>query len=641
MNIAQEINNLILSKNKNGNVAASEKIAIDYIFNLDFNNPELRQGAKQYISHVLHDFVEANEEITRLESKICHALITKITLTDLGLDKDIKIIYRDRLPSDKNAGAFYQDSTESITFFNESVCNNKELLSTTFKGRSRLEYFAKEVFKIEHECEHAVQYKTIKMYAKTGEDLDVNSFLTSQQTLARLLIEHSTTKYGQQIDGYKLYYENHDEFFFEIEADNKGYKRALTILEQVSPEAYNTITDYQTNVAMPERYEETSYKLANYNNSVFWKHDSNPNQKLVLANHKASMIIEHIIPKLSNSDRLPLFNQFPSLQMLYNKDGSKKSLDDILGEKERKINTILSGENESKIHEEVTKIERLYTTAIESDPLLSLEYCLQHITRLTWQGERYFTDGGNEVKYDPAHIRKELKLATKKAVTIAGYIEPEHASKVSKMLAKYEKELFKNKNIKNNQTQRFFEDKKLAMFAVSAEFKMNQEAQSQIKTEKSLLEAKRLKTKMQKEEALETLRKVFPNFIPTPQIYNLGEEKFINNKSEKVMLTNALGEYIKQCMKNPSLKENPDFISSSQLREAIGIVYDFETSGSDINQYYLDVKNGLITPVENIFEIKAKESATEEITHNANQIENEIVQSPITQTSTDELDTEL
>ncbi len=51
------------------------------------------------------------------------------------------------------------------------------------------------------------------------------------------------------------------------------------------------------------------------------------------------------------------------------------------------------------------RVSKLYDSAIESDPLLSFEKCMRHIARLSWYEDRYFTNGGLEVKYSPKEIR--------------------------------------------------------------------------------------------------------------------------------------------------------------------------------------------------------------------------------------------
>ncbi len=51
------------------------------------------------------------------------------------------------------------------------------------------------------------------------------------------------------------------------------------------------------------------------------------------------------------------------------------------------------------------RVSKLYDSAIESDPLLSFEKCMRHIARLSWDEDRYFTNGGLEVKYSPKEIR--------------------------------------------------------------------------------------------------------------------------------------------------------------------------------------------------------------------------------------------
>lgn len=323
MNLLQELENQFRTKTRTSSVEGNEKIAVDFLTKVNFQDADLQSQAIQYIKHILTDYVEKNEEITSLEAKIIHCLITKISLSNLGLN-NIPINYRNRTASDRNAGAYYQKGDRSLNFFNEEVCNLhyflKPYTNNQAKGaESRLNYFIRQIFVLQHEIQHVVQFKAIDNQNSIA--LTPSTYIMTQQSIARDFAMTRETKYYKETEYIdRLYEDNHDQFYYEIDADKFAIERTLALLQIISPLGYQIATDkrqnnYVTNLAIK------THELEHYGEDITWQHDTNPDNKKVLATHKASMIIRTILPKLPAKQRKEYFETYPSLAIVYNRDG--------------------------------------------------------------------------------------------------------------------------------------------------------------------------------------------------------------------------------------------------------------------------------------------------------------------------------
>ena len=486
MDLIQELKNQFKTKSKTGTIQdqEKEKVAVDFLCGVDFKDVNNRTRAEQYIKDILTDFVGKDEQITSLEAKIVHCMIAKISLDELGL-KDVKINYVKRTAQDSRAGAYYRDTDNSINFFNDDVCNKHEWTEPyNTKGNpergaaSRLDYFARQVFKLEHEIQHAVQFKNISESEISPDLLTPESYVISRQHVARIFAMTLRSKYYKQgLDVDRLYYDNHDQFYYEIDADIHGIKRALDMLKAVSSQAYQIATDPSRNRYVQKLAEKTE-QLNNYS-TVNWKHDTNPEMVEVGANHKASMIIDNILPQLSGKQRKEFMDKYSALSLTYNPNGSLKTLEQVEREKQAKINKLLINGTDKEIQEKAANISKVYDTAIESHPVLCFEKCLQHMARLSWNSDRYFTDSGIEVKYNPSEVRKELQMAQAKAKAIASYMEDTDAKKLKAIFERYKRELMASSKL-DQTSARFFEDKKLAIYGIESHIYRNKEVKSVI-----------------------------------------------------------------------------------------------------------------------------------------------------------------
>lgn len=620
MNLISELENEFYNKMKKGTIEEQEKIAIDFLCSLNFYDKDIQKQALSYVSHMLSDYVEKNEAITSLETKMMYCMLAKTSLAKLGLD-NVKINFRNRTESDRNAGAFYLPSDNSLTFFNDVVCDKRELMDPypgVKGGESRLDFFARQIMILEHEIQHAKQFSEIEDQKTNLETMSTRSYITEMQQVARLFATARNSKYFKKDNIDALYRDNHDQFYYEIDADKHGIERMLTLSKVLSPKMYELAIDEKRNSYTRELNKKNN-ELANYDN-INWKHDTNPNKGEVSATHKSSMIIDSVLPKLSRSQRNDFFVKYPALRVNYNIDGSKKTLEQVEKEKQSKILDVLVNGSDSNVQNEANSIANLYDTAIEGDAVLSLERCLQHIARLSWGSDRYFTDAGIEVKYSPKHIRKELENAQNKAKQIASTIEDVDAKTVNNLFAKYEKEVMNSKKT-NDGSLRFYEDKKLAIYNIQYTFNHNEEYKTTIKEQEEQKRKENLEKQEIQKSAIQLLKKVFPNF--TPSQYAINDGKLTVNAQEKMVLMEACSKYLKSI---PKENKDKDFISVYEVKTAINNLYDVQITQEDKEDFIKMLAENKIDIPENKYQLEenVEQVINNEATTNNEKIENGI-----------------
>lgn len=627
MDLIAELNNAITTKSKTNNSQEFENVAVEFLSEVDFTDPEIRKQAVDYIRFLLKDYVEQNREISSVDAKNMHCMITKMSLDMLGL-KGIKINYRDRTDKDDpGTGAYYFDKDKSLNFFNQSVCNETYLLlpygdaKDKKGGESRLSYFDHQVETLEHEIQHAVQYKEMEKVRNGKEDFTVETFVMTRQDCARIIAqnEQNTKGYKHGKEAVKLYGDYWKDFYYELDAEKHGIERMFDWMKKLSPKAYEIAMNESRNIYVA-KLKEKNEKLKDYFVET-WRHNSNPERPEMVVNHKASMVFDNILPKLSGKDRKMYFDYCQALSITNKPDGTLKTLDEIKKEKQSKIRELLINGSDEEIRKKVTNISKVYDAAIESDPILCFEKCLQHISELSWDSDRYFVDHGDVVKYDPNYVRKELSFTEKKAKAISSYMEDIGASRLEQSIKKYEKSL--ERNLKKDKANfRFYDDKKRALEEIKNEINLNIEVNEEL--EKNAKEA--LKIKAEKTKVEEILARVFPDFKPHSQIGTIkdGSVIFSNNVNEKLMLNEAYKNYVRTILNDENIdKSDKNFVRASELLSAIKCFYDFQPTIEEINKFNQMLKNGKIKVPRNLYEkadTKDNEvNSTKKVTPNADE----------------------
>lgn len=586
MDLISEIEKYIQSNSKSRTSSEYEQLAVEYIQSLDFKDQDIFQQSVDYVRDIVDNYISKNLEISSLQAKVVHCILVKFSLAQQGLD-DVKIVYRDKNNNDLNAGASYNDFHKTITFFNDNVCNKDDFLkpygTNIDRGAdSRLDYLTRQIFVMQHEIQHAIQYKNI--HTTDIQNLSSSSYVISLQEVARIFSQLENTKYYKKENIDKLYNDNHDQFYYEIEADKFGVERALNILKVISPRAYQLATDTKRNTYV-KKLENKTYQLESYLTSIMWNHHTNPNNDGVLATHKASMIVDNVLPKLSPSDRQSIFNTFPLLAIVYNENGSKKSLEQIENEKREKIKDVVTNIDIEDVKDKIAEFSKIYDTAIDCDAVLSFEKTLRDIERVSVD--------------DNENYRQELQILKTKAIAIVNSMEDVNATKLNQTLRKYKKEILAISK-KDEKSRRIYQEKKLLIFAIESEIYRNAEVLRTIRKDEKEAKTKRKTKEREKKKATEILQKVFPNFIPHPNMYILSQNKFVSNVNEKLCLLEAYKDYVKTLIKQGvNIRKEKDFVTSREVYEAIKTLYDFQPTNEEIQNFNALYKEGEIGKISN------------------------------------------
>lgn len=597
MNILEELNNYVNSK-KAKNIEQQEQYVLEFLDTLDYASPETRKQAEIAVSKILSQTIEQNEVLPRPYAKAMHYLLAKSSLAELGLTETV-IHYRERTPKDGNAGAIYSNDDGSITFFNNDVCNVDELLSNTTPPKLRFNYLSYIIHDMQHEIQHAKQFKEIAALAASPEGLNPMNYTMQLQQFARLIADCSPSSKYYSHGG--LYRKNHDEFLYELDADVEGATRMLDILKRVSPAAYAVATN--SNSTHEERKQKKEKLIAEYN-TVTWEHGTNPNQGPVSASHKTSIIIDSIWARLPQKERDKWIGTYPALAITRTKTGKKKTLDEVEKERRAKIHELLKNGRDAEINAEVNKINKLYQAAIEQDALLCFEKQLQHIARTSWNTSRFYinNDGG----FSPVDIRAELAAAQSKAEQIASYIEDVDSKSLRAIMDRYTREIMSSKK-KDANDVRFFEDKKRALISIESQLFHNKEFKETINQDRLQQAQAREKEKAERAAALAIIKQAFPGFSPTPEIGIMSTDQLIlsNNVQEKLQILQAFTDYKISVTKNKNASSTPGFIPFSQLAKAIETIYPFDISPDEkkafddilkANPNYARINNIFSTP---------------------------------------------
>lgn len=549
------------------NQSVGEAEMIFAINNINF----LVQGQREEIIEMIKDNIKeiiSDQPISRFQAKMTHALITKLSLHELGLD-NIKINYKNKTEND-NYGACYRNQNKSVNFFNDYVCLPEIL--TTKNTDFRYKYLATQIHTLQHEIQHAVQYKELEEITKNDSDMTIFNYIMSMQSIARILVTETNSKYyNKDLNMDRLYDDNHDEFYHELDADVAGLERSVKFLSAFAPEKLDLLSKEIYGYNFVELKNKKN-NLIKYYKTVKWQHNTNPNNEGVNAMYKTNFIIDTVLPTLKKSERKQWMALYPSLALTHNADGSKKDLDQIEAEREKKLQELLKNASDEEIQEKTNNLFNLYDTAIESDAMLSFENALRHIALMDWDSNRYFTKSGREVRYYPSLIKTELKLTKEKAIKLLSVLESADSKFVDGVFRKYRRIVEKTDKV-NNFGQRLHPEK----------YNIFGELFNKIYNNKEYVKGVRENTEKQnditarKNNAKEILAKVFPTLTPNPYngVINENGIEIIYNTQEKLQVMQSFTKYNKD-YGDSVYPNNP-----SEVLDAIETIYPFEVSKED------------------------------------------------------------
>lgn len=553
----------------------AEDVAMRQVLNeQDYHNPDIRKGLFGYVSSLVNGKLARDLPLTVMEMKEAHFIITKLSLVDLGLE-NVQINYSPKLPKDAKFAAFYKPGNPpSVNFFDETYL--KESLIMAYPNRSpsdgaisRAMNFISEIQLIEHEIQHGVQDVRMREANANPDKANPNAYIMIKQTLARVFTqeqvrENKYFKQGTAID--RLYLDNHDNFYQELDSDKYGYDRAYRIFKTMNQGLFKNVLNYST---LPQLYDQKFESLINYD-TVMWNHDTNPNASGVSANYKASLILDTTLARMNPGVRNRCFEDNPVLLLSYNKNGTKKSLEQIESERDAKIQKILTSGTDAQVKIEANNLSRLYDTIIESDPVLSFEWCLRHIVYLGYNDEKYFVTPALREKYSPKDMREEIRLTAEKAKLLCGYMEAIDSKTMHSIIKKYT--LQNLKMPKHNPTQqRYFQDRKLVLADIEMTLARNEEVYNQY-----LADIKSARTKqVAMDKAKTNITKAFPGLQPTPYLSIMnadGQLEMIPNKQQKIILSLSIDKYRTEYFALPE-EQREGLVTPLALNYAVSTIY--------------------------------------------------------------------
>lgn len=605
--------------------AEMESAIVEYLNSADFSSAEVVEICLSHSKKLIAE-IEQNKPITAFDAKVLYCMLAKIELQKLGLPQ-VKVNFVDRRAEGDTAGAFYNPTTDSVNFYNSNVANVLDLLKPCFKGdgnggslpypERRLDYLADELFKMEHEIEHASQWKKMREATANPEKTTGPVYLQLRQHFARLISYNAWSKYQfGEAKNEDIYKKNHDEFIYEIEADKMGLVRVKKLLAELNP------TMFRVGYGKDERekLEQKTQQLENYD-KIAWNHSTNPNNGMVSANYKASMMIDATMSFAMQHPQLleQIFKEYPFIALTHNPDGSKKSLEQIQTEFSQKIAEADNGSLEG--FNKVANLKTLYETVVESDAVLSFERCLENAFSVSAKTEEYTTKGGMKVKSSKFSSKYAIYVARKKLEELAGYIETEDVKRIEKILKDYEMKvkeaqydegrvdtttLTKAEQLEHRNEMQLYLDKLDLFRWVGFSLHGNRDYRGVKTAENEKLSAEREKLR----KANEVLQTVFPGFTPQPVYYEFNEtgsapietdnitEKFIIAKSFEQFRTSYVRVFDKL---NPEEK-----IPLDTIRRAIETVYNFQLKPGEVAKLEEQLKNGDLELIPNMCSQKIK-----------------------------------
>lgn len=590
---------------KVGTKAGYEKVVkgLDEVF---FQDEETQKYAIDYCKKILEGkILDNNQSISSYEALAVHYLTTRLSAIEHGLsDIRIKYAYNEK---DAGTGAFYSGIDKSINFFFHNTCENVDFFARrpgNDGGNSRVKEFLYQIKVINHELTHADQFSNPeRTISENIEDISPEYYIMMKETVARLLTNTKESKYltrkkkveekewwsesrREGID--RLYHDNHDQFLFEIDANVGGYEYGKKVMEKISPKLKSIFEGSFSSYYVKDKAEVRDFK------DITWEHDTNPNDDKVSAQHKASLVIDTDLA--SAKQRALIMQQYPALAITYNPNGTKKTLKQVEEDQARRIESINKSDEPQQVKiSKIRKINTIYQTAIESDPVLSLEKCLEHMGKISYEGGEHYHHNSPE---------KELRETLKKAKLLIPCIEKADSKIVLGFLKKYKKEMLSSSK-RGQKNISLYESKKLAYYDLCGLMRKNRDIKQVEQEERQEM----IRLDQEKRHALakakDILSKVFPDFEPTPHTYefrNDGNLHQVNNEQEKRLLQISAS-------KIPSSSMLSKFgFSRDDVYSAINTVYDFRYKDSEAidEQVREQLDNEEISIIPNAFEPKGK-----------------------------------
>jgi len=236
-------------------------------------------------------------------------------------------------------GKITNRSINHIINFNENKLSSDLFITNQEKNIPGIVDF---LHGIGHEIQHASRSENY-----TKEPIDYNAILIAKESICR-------NKYRG------FYTKNYDALASENDAEIQGWYRAVEVLKKYDP---NLLQAYK------EEINEIIQELK----------EKDSNSKIILITEKdrvtgeRSKVISYGVDKVIRENPEEMMGIYPILHLEYNKDGSKKTYEQLMEDKEKRLIKLNEKENIFVQGEEMNKeeaIEKMYEGIINSDDVL-------------------------------------------------------------------------------------------------------------------------------------------------------------------------------------------------------------------------------------------------------------------------------
>ncbi len=307
-----------------------EQLLMDLVNGLDFNDEQNVRECEAYVAHIINDRLAKNLDLSRLESKFVFLILAKMSLAKKNLT-DVKINILSASGRTSNAGAFYDESKNSVNIFDEYICDKYELLDVgkyrteKLNAEARIGYLLYQIYTLNHEIEHAGQFAEMKQVSSNPDSMTAEIFEMQMQEVVRLFYGVKGSKYADANGSKRIYSANHDDFLIEIKAELDGAKNTIDLLKKISPVGYAVATNPKTSM-LTKRVNDFTLKNQNLA-QIEWKNpagNTNINARKFVCD-----IISDVLPKISQQQRDFFMSKYVAMQFLYRKDGTMKSKEEL------------------------------------------------------------------------------------------------------------------------------------------------------------------------------------------------------------------------------------------------------------------------------------------------------------------------
>lgn len=307
-----------------------EQLLLDLVNGQDFRNEQNVREGEAYVAHIISDRLAKNLDLSRIEAKFVFLILAKMSLAKKNLT-DVKINILSASGRTSNAGAFYDESKNSVNIFDEYICDKYELLDVgkyrteKLNAEARIGYLLYQIYTLNHEIEHAGQFAEMKQVSSNPDSMTAEIFEMQMQEVVRLFYGVKGSKYADANGSKRIYSANHDDFLIEIKAELDGAKNTIDLLKKISPVGYAVATNPKTSM-LTKRVNDFTLKNQNLA-QIEWKNpagNTNINARKFVCD-----IISDVLPKISQQQRDFFMSKYVAMQFLYRKDGTMKSKEEL------------------------------------------------------------------------------------------------------------------------------------------------------------------------------------------------------------------------------------------------------------------------------------------------------------------------